>query len=119
MSILYAFINQDYFEAWCEKNKHEQTIQTRLAFLKELGTPVIQYINPQNDSYIQLEQGHCVHLNFNYYTELRRQFPDVVMKNYLEQESSAESFMRSIKSWAMNFFNKTTTRRHRQTAHAP
>jgi hypothetical protein len=119
MSILYAFINQDYFEAWCEKNNQEQTSQTRLQFLKEFGTPIIQYHDPQNDAYIHLEQGHCIHLNFNYYTELRRQFPDISVKEYLEQESSTESFMRSIKTWAMDILNKTMPRRHRRTAPAP
>jgi hypothetical protein len=113
MSILYAFINQEYYEAWCEKYKYDSNEEKRLQFLKEFGTPIVQHIDPQSNQYVRLEKGHCVHLNFSYYTELRRQFPDICVKDYLEQETFAESFMRSIKTWALNFMNKTMPRSRR------
>jgi hypothetical protein len=111
MSVLYAFINQEYYKAWCDKYNHESTMATKLEYLKEFGTPILQYIDPQDESYIRLEKGHCVYLNFNYYTELRRRFPNISIKDPYEQEYEAGSFVRSIKTFVMNTLNKTGFRR--------
>ena len=111
MSTLYAFINHEYFLAWCEKNKNENTSETQLQFLKEFGTPILQYIDPQSSSYVKLEQGHCIYINFNYYTELRKRFPIIEIQSTLEQENTAESFLRSTITWASNFLNRTILRR--------
>jgi hypothetical protein len=112
MSVLYAFINKEYYAAWCEKYNHASTFDTQLQYLKEFGTPILQYIDPQDDAYVRLEKGHCVCLNFNYYTELRRQFPKVRIHEAKEQDVAADSFARSIKQFVMKTLGKTSLRRY-------
>ena len=107
MSTLYAFINQEYFKAWCQETSVEESFETQLEFMKQFGTPIIQYIDPQSDAFVTLEQGHCIHINFNYYTELRRRFPTLVVEGSYEQEIAADSIFRSISKWALNVMNKT------------
>jgi hypothetical protein len=113
MSTLYAFINQEYFDAWCVKNNLEKTLETQLQFLKEFGSPILQYIDPGSSAYVKLEGGYCIYINFNYYTELRKRFPSVVLKGAIEQETAAESFLRSTVAWASKFLNKTILCRRR------
>ena len=108
MSTLYAFINHEYFKAWCqETNVEHPTFETQLEFMKQYGTPIIQYIDPQSDNFLKLESGHCVHINFNYYTELRRRFPTLTLENSYEQEIGEDSLFRSISKWTLNAMNKT------------
>jgi hypothetical protein len=111
MSTLYAFINQEYFEAWCVKNNLQKNLETELQFLNEFGSPILQYTDPESSSYVKLEKGHCIYINFNYYVELRKRFPTVVLTGAIEQETAAESFLRSTVIWASNFLNKTIFRR--------
>jgi hypothetical protein len=107
MSTLYAFINQEYFKAWCQETKVEPSFETQLEFMKQYGTPIIQYIDPQSDNFVTLEKGYCVHINFNYYTELRRRFPTLVLGDTFEQEIASDSIFRSILRWVMNTLSKT------------
>jgi hypothetical protein len=111
MSTLYAFINQEYFEAWCVKNDFEKSLETQIQFMNEFGSPILQYTDPESSSYVKLEKGHCIYINFNYYAELRKRFPAVVLTGAIEQETTAESFFRSTVTWASNFLNKTILRR--------
>ncbi len=60
---------------------------------------------------MKLEKGRCIYINFNYYTELRKRFPSVMLTGAIEQETAAESFLRSTVTWASNFLNKTILRR--------
>jgi hypothetical protein len=107
MSTLYAFINQEYFKAWCQETNVEATFETQLEFMKQYGTPIIQYIDPQSENFLKLESGHCVHINFNYYTELRRCFPTLVLEKSYEQEIAEDSMFRSISRWTLNAMNTT------------
>ena len=112
MSTLYAFINPEYYAVWCkEANVDDTNDENRHQFLKEFGTPIVHSVDPQSNSFLKLEKGHCIHLNFNYYTELRRRFPNTPIDAPLEQEAAADSFVRSIVSWVSGVVNKTILRR--------
>jgi hypothetical protein len=107
MSTLYAFINQEYFKAWCQETNVESSFETQLEFMKHFGTPIIQYIDPKSENFLKLDSGHCIHINFNYYTELRRRFPTLALENSYEREIATDTFFRSISKWTSNVFDRT------------
>jgi len=115
MSKFYAFVSEEYYEAWATTEVESGRQPTHLRFVQEYGTPYLYYHNRYSKglNYILIcsEERDSIRINFNYYSDLRLGYPNVVLP---ADQPEIFSFMRHVYDWFSGlssklFFSKRST----------
>jgi hypothetical protein len=80
MSSLYAFVSEEYYDAWAVVEVESGRQPTQERFIQEFGTPLIAVVDGR-PGFVRLSSNAAVRVNFNYYSDLRFRFPKAALCN--------------------------------------
>jgi len=81
MSGFYAFVCEEYYDAWATAEVEAGRQPTTLRFLHEFGTPSLYFSQGykyKQPNYIIIPPGTGVRINFNYFSDMKQRFPETM-----------------------------------------
>ncbi len=104
MNMFYAFVSEEYYEAWATEEIESDRKPTQVRFVQTFGTPHL-YFHEKEDSiwkhYIIINQEDKPCINYNYYPELRLRYPNVV---HVVDQPEVFGFMKQIRDFFSGVF---------------
>lgn len=108
MSSLYAFVSEEYYDAWAVVEVESGRQPTQEQFIQEYGTPLIAVVDGR-PGFVRLSSNAAVRVNFNYYSDLRFRFPKAALCSEDVTVSAPPIEFKSFFQRLRSIFSKSST----------